>query len=80
MSTQTAHITLPPGVKVAPGIETSGLNAQGQVIQGIKFGLTLKDGTITTVFVPYTLLDAGNWSAVDQLIRNRVNSIEAITG
>lgn len=80
MEASGSKINLPTGAKISPGIETSQVNGQGTVVQGVKFGMTLKDGTHTTVFVPYTDLDSGNWSAIDALFKNRAANIEAITG
>lgn len=71
-------VTLPPGVTIGAGRETSQTNQQGQVVQGMLFPITLPAGTTTTVFVPYTLL--GNIEQVQALFSTRVNALTAITG
>lgn len=77
-STSAATVRLPPGVKVGAGIETSQTNGQGQVEQGMKFPVTLANGSTTQIFVPYSrITDA---ASVQALIDERVNAINAITG
>lgn len=71
-------VTLPDGVKVGAGRETSRTNGQGQIEQGMSFPITLPSGSETSVFVPYT--DIANTSKVQDLIDARVNSIMAISG
>lgn len=79
LSTQgTTVVTLPPGVKVGPGRETSQLNELGEVTQGMVFPLTLANGGRATVFVPYSQIT--NPQIVTNLIAERVNAITAITG
>lgn len=73
-----APIQLPPGVTVQPGRETSQVNTQGQVVQGMVFPVSLPNGSTTTVFIPYTVL--GNADYVQGLIQARVAAIMAITG
>lgn len=71
-------VQLPAGVTVGAFRETSSTNAQGQVVQGVVFPLTLPNGGTTTVFVPYTVL--GNVSQVQQMFLDRINALTAITG
>lgn len=71
-------VTLPPGVTVQPGRETSQTNPQGQVVQGMLFPITLPSGTTTTVFVPYAMI--GDTNYVQALFEQRVNAILAIGG
>jgi hypothetical protein len=71
-------VTLPPGVAIGPGRETSQTNQQGQVVQGMLFPITLPNATTTTVFVPYTVLT--NTDQVQALFEQRVNALLAITG
>lgn len=70
-------INLPPGVKVGAGRETSQVNDQGVVVQGMVFPITLPNGTTTSVFVPYTQLH--NVDQVQDLIETRVKAILAIS-
>lgn len=74
----TTTITLPPGVTVGPGRETSQTNPQGQVVQGMLFPITLPNQTTTTVFVPYTQLQ--DLAYVQALFNTRIRSILAISG
>lgn len=69
-------VTLPPGVTVQPGRETSQVNGQGQVVQGMIFPITLPSGTTTTVFVPYTMI--ADTAYVQALFEQRVNAILSI--
>jgi predicted aconitase with swiveling domain len=82
MSTSTpsspAPIQLPQGVTVQPGRETSQTNAQGAIVQGMLFPITLPSGSTTSVFVPYSVIS--NTSYVEGLIQARVNAIMAIGG
>ena len=71
-------IALPTGVTITPGRETSQVNEQGTVVQGMLFGIKLGGGTTTTVFVPYS--EISNTGAVESLINERVRAIQAITG
>lgn len=74
---QATSIQLPAGVTVQPGRETSTTNAQGQVVQGMIYPVTLPGGTTTTVFVPYSVLS--NIPQVQALFDNRINALLAIT-
>ncbi|HVC52329.1 MAG TPA: hypothetical protein VND87_09940 [Stellaceae bacterium] len=79
--TETAPSTkviLPPGVTVGAGRETSQTNAQGQVVQGMVFPITLPSGSTTSVFVPYAAIHDATY--VQQLIGQRVEAIMAISG
>lgn len=69
-------VTLPPGVTVQAGRETSQVNGQGQVVQGMIFPITLPSGTTTTVFVPYTMI--ADTAYVQALFEQRVNAILSI--
>lgn len=71
-------IQLPPGVTVGAGRETSQVNAQGVVVQGMVFPISLPKGSQTSVFIPYT--DIHNVDQVQDLIENRVKAILAISG
>jgi hypothetical protein len=71
-------VTLPPGVSIGPGRETSRTTPAGTVEQGLAFTLTLPDNTSTSVFVPYSVIN--NTSAVEAVIAQRVAAIQAITG
>lgn len=71
-------VMLPDGVQVGVGRETSQTNAQGAVVQGMVFPITLKGGTTTTVFIPYS--EIHDTAKVQELIERRVKAITAITG
>lgn len=71
-------VQLPAGVSIGAGRETSQTNAQGIVVQGMQFPITLPSGTTTTVFIPYTTLT--NLAATQALIDERVNAIMAVSG
>lgn len=77
-SGSTGKVTLPAGVTIGPGRETSTVNAQGAVVQGMAFTVTTKDGSTTTVFIPYS--EIHDTAKVQQTITARVNAISAITG
>lgn len=81
MSTSTpagGAIQLPAGVVVQPGRETSQVNSQGQIEQGMVFPITLPGGSTTSVFIPYSAIH--DTSYVQQVIEQRVNAIMAISG
>lgn len=72
-------IQLPPGVTIGPGRETSQSSPITQaIVQGMVFPLTLTNGTTTSVFIPYDVLQHQPDQA-RQLIVDRVNAITAIT-
>lgn len=71
-------VQLPPGVVVQPGRETSQVNNQGQIEQGMVFPITLPGGSTTSVFIPYSAIH--DTSYVQQVIASRVNAIMAISG
>lgn len=77
-TTNGSSIILPPGVSVGAGRETSQLNAQGQVVQGMLFPVTLPGGATTSVFVPYSVLV--NPAQVAALFTNRIQALLAIPG
>jgi hypothetical protein len=72
-------INLPSGIKIEPGRETSQVNGQGQVIQGIVFPITTPAGTTSSVFLPYTQID-NDPGSVGATIAARAASIQAIAG
>jgi hypothetical protein len=80
MTTESASspVTLPAGVAIGPGRETSQTNPQGQVVQGMVFPITLPNGSTTTVFIPYSQITNTQW--VQEQFAQRVGSILAITG
>lgn len=69
-------ITLPPGVTIRPGRETSQTNDQGQVQQGTLYPIVLANGTTSSVFVPNSALS--NPAIVQALFENKVNGLNAI--
>lgn len=78
VTTTGSAVNLPPGVTVGPGRETSQLNAQGQVVQGMLFPVSLPGGSTTSVFVPYSVLP--NAAQVAALFSSRINALLAIPG
>lgn len=73
-----SNVNLPAGVTVGPGRETSQLNAQGQVVQGMLFPVSLPGGATTSVFVPYSVLP--NAAQVAALFNNRITALLGIPG
>jgi hypothetical protein len=71
-------LTLPDGVTLGAGRETSQANTQGQIVQGVLFPVTLGNGTVTSVFVPYGIM--GNLAQVEALFLGRINGLTQITG
>jgi hypothetical protein len=71
-------ITLPAGVTVGAGRETSQTTAGGQVVQGMVFPITTPAGSNTSVFIPYSQIH--NTAEVEQLIAARAAAIIAISG
>lgn len=71
-------VNLPFGAAITPGRETSQVDGNGTVQQGMVFGVKLADGTTTSVFVPYSQIT--NTAYVEGLIGQRVQAIQAITG
>jgi len=65
-------------VTVGAGRETSQTNAQGQVVQGMVFPITLPSGSTTSIFVPYSAIH--DTAYVQALIGERVKAIMAISG
>lgn len=78
MSVPPGVVTLPPGVQVSAGRETSQLGPNNQTVPGMVFNLTLPSGATTSLFVPNAILP--NTDAVAQLFANRVASIQAVEG
>lgn len=74
----TGKVTLPSGVSLGAGRETSQTNAQGAVVQGVVFPITTANGTTTSVFVPYS--EIHDLAKVQALIDKRVNAVVAISG
>ena len=74
----SSAITLPPGVRVGPGRETSQTDHQGMIVQGMVFPITLPSGSTTSVFVPYSQIH--DTAAVKSLIDERVRAVMAISG
>lgn len=77
-SSPAGAIQLPAGVVVQPGRETSQVNQQGQIEQGMVFPITLPGGSTTSVFIPYSAIH--DTSYVQQIIQQRVDAIMAISG
>ena len=77
MESSPTAVQLPPGVTISPGRETSRQSPAGTVEQGLSFPLTLADGTLTSVFIPYSQIH--NTQAVSDVINARIAAIRAIT-
>jgi hypothetical protein len=71
-------IPVPPGVQVSSGRETSMLGPNNQTVPGMAFNVTLPSGTVTTVFVPYALIN--KLDQVGTMIANRVAAIQRVEG
>jgi hypothetical protein len=71
-------VNIPFGAAITAGRETSQVDGNGTVQQGMVFGIKLPDGTTTSVFIPYSQIT--NTSYVEGLIGQRVAAIQAITG
>lgn len=71
-------IVLPEGVKVGPPRETSQVDAQGQVTQGMVFPIRLAGGGTTSVYIPYSLIN--DTAYVQRVFEERVAAVAAITG
>lgn len=74
----TGKVKLPAGVSISAGRETTMTNAQGAVVQGMQYTLTLGDGTTTGIFVPYS--EVHDIPKVQAIIDRRVNALQAISG
>lgn len=70
-------VTLPPGIAIAPGRETTQVGPNGQNVQGMLFTLTLLNGAQTSVFVPYSMMTQTD--AVAQLFADRVAAVNAVS-
>lgn len=77
-ASSAGKINLPTGVTLGAGRETSETNAQGTVVQGIKFPITTAAGTTTSVFIPYS--EIHETAKVQAAIDRRVTAITAISG
>ena len=77
MPDTTSNVVLPPGWKIGGWRETSQANISGQVVQGIVWTLAGPIGGATSVFVPYSILQAPQ--AVQAAFSDRIAQIEAIT-
>lgn len=78
MAPSGPSITLPPGVTVAAGRETSQAGPNGQIVQGLVFTLTLPNGAQTNVFVPYALMS--NVELVAKMFADRIAAINGVVG
>jgi hypothetical protein len=77
-SSSSSGIVLPQGVTIGAGRETSETNAQGQVVQGMRFPITTAGGSTTAVFIPYS--EIHDTAKVQAAITKRVAAITAISG
>jgi hypothetical protein len=77
-STGEKKLRLPTGVVLGPGYETSVSDAQGQVMQGVQYPVTLPGGTKTSVFVDYAGIH--DLQYVQGLFNARIDALLAIGG
>jgi len=70
-------VTLPAGVTISPGVESVQVGPTGQNVPGMKFNLTLANGSVTSVFVPYTLMRQPD--VVSAMFAQRVADIQAVS-
>ena len=70
-------VTLPAGVSIAPGRETTQAGPNGQNVQGMLFTLTLPNSAQSSVFVPYALMNYPQ--EVTKLFADRVAGIMNVT-
>lgn len=71
-------VNLPFGSAITAGRETSQINGNGVVVQGMVFTVALPGDVTTSVFIPYSQI--GDTAAVEDAINSRVAAIQAITG
>jgi hypothetical protein len=73
-----SNVVVPAGVgySVSPGRETTQIGANNTNVQGMLFNLTLPNGSVTSVFVPYAVLTQTDQVAA--LFNQRVAAINAI--
>lgn len=76
MSDQSNAVTLPPGVTILPGRETSQAGPTGSMVQGMLFTLKLPNGAETNVFVAYDLMR--DPASVSAMFAQRVAAINAV--
>lgn len=77
-SSQPTSITLPPGVTLGVGRETSQPGPNNTIVQGVLYPVTLASGTTTSVFVPYSMI--ANLGMVQGLFDARIAALSAIGG
>ena len=75
MSSGTVNV--PIGVTIAPGRETTQVGPNNQTVSGMIFALTLPNGAVTSVFVPYATM--ANTAGISQLFADRIAAIEAVS-
>ena len=71
-------MTLPPGVAISPGRETTQIGPNNTNISGMIFTLTLPNQSTTTVFVPYALMTPANLPQIQQMFADRVAAINSV--
>jgi len=69
-------ITLPAGVTVQPGRQTSVTTGQGQVVQGTLYPIVLANGTTGSVFVPTSV--ETQLPQVQALFENKIAALSAV--
>jgi len=70
-------VTLPPGVGISPGRETSAIGVNNTAVPGMNFVLTLPNQATTTVFIPYAIMT--DTAQVTQMFADRVNAVNGVT-
>lgn len=74
----SGKINLPAGASIGAGRETAETDAQGQVVQGLKFPITTANGTATSLFIPYS--EIHDTAKVQAAVTRRIAAVTAISG
>jgi hypothetical protein len=69
-------VTIPPGVTVQPGRQTTQTSGFGTVVQGTQYPIVLANGTTSSVFVPDTALS--DPAQVEAIFATKIAQLSAI--
>lgn len=78
-ATAANQVVLPAGWSAGPAHETSALGPAGQIVQGVQVPITNINGTNSTVFIPYTILEQGA-AAMQTVFDQRIAALSALPG
>lgn len=79
-TTTPDQVVLPAGWSAGPARETTAANpATGQIVQGVQVPISNTNGTQTSVFIPYTALQAGV-AAIQPIFDQRISGLTALPG